>query len=330
MKSFSNEPDAAGGAPRRPVLADAVPDAVLVQGLRPLLGLQPTDRLDIVSRIANPRTSSHPSEIVTVRGDGGVQAPLFCKYEPDAEQRELQHRRGVEHEARVYEELLTPLGAGAPRAYGTWRVQQPPMTCLVVEALERAERIDSAGRVLAAARWLGGFHASVTGLVLRRATAIGVRYDRGHLLGWLERVLQTAAELALAPTWLPEFARTYRTRAALLANAGVTVLHGEFYPANLLASSARIWAIDWESAGTGPGEIDLAALTMGWPSETVDTCLGGYVDARWRGQAPPGLLSNLATARIYLCLRMLGNRRDEGGTPFFDYLGQQARACGFL
>ena len=51
--------------------------------------------------------------------------------------------------------------------------------------------------------------------------------------------------------------------AQLLA-APRTMIHGEFYPGNILYEKGRICPVDWESAAIAAGELDLAALTEGW------------------------------------------------------------------
>src|SRR5207244_7203663 len=60
----------------------------------------------------------------------------------------------------------------------------------------------------------------------------------------------------------------------------LTLIHGEFYPSNILVheietcrsrltgDTVRVCPVDWEMAAVGPGLIDLAALTAGaWTDE---------------------------------------------------------------
>ena len=51
-----------------------------------------------------------------------------------------------------------------------------------------------------------------------------------------------------------------------------TVIHGEFYPKNVLIHDGIVCPIDWESTAISVGEIDLAALTENWSEEIVQQC----------------------------------------------------------
>ena len=67
---------------------------------------------------------------------------------------------------------------------------------------------------------------------------------------------------------LDRIARGYAPVVARLAAMPRTVIHGEFYPCNILIRGtgprARVCPVDWELAAVGPGLIDLAALMTGW------------------------------------------------------------------
>jgi hypothetical protein len=100
---------------------------------------------------------------------------------------------------------------------------------------------------------------------------------------------------------------------------------------NILTSERGIHPVDWESAAIGAGEIDLASLTMGWPAAQAAECTGAYVANRFHGRAPANFAARLDAARLYLCLRMLGDDRrspHSGRVPFFDYLRATAIRCG--
>ena len=86
-----------------------------------------------------------------------------------------------------------------------------------------------------------------------------------------------------------------------------TVIHGEYYPQNVLAQEGVIYPVDWESAAVAAGEIDLASLTEGWPAEFARRCEEEYALARWPEGAPPEFERTLAVARLYFPLRWLGH-----------------------
>jgi thiamine kinase-like enzyme len=86
------------------------------------------------------------------------------------------------------------------------------------------------------------------------------------------------------------------------------VIHGEYYPRNILGRGGRVHPVDWESAAIGAAEIDIAALTEHWPRDVTATCLAAYLDARWPRGAPEGFAERLALARMYLHFRWLGEQ----------------------
>src|SRR5207302_1086495 len=79
-----------------------------------------------------------------------------------------------------------------------------------------------------------------------------------------------------------------------------TILHGEYYPSNILARRAAAYPIDWESAAIGPGEIDLASLTEGWPAPIQARAIEAYRQARWPDGAPENFARTLEAARLYM------------------------------
>jgi len=96
-----------------------------------------------------------------------------------------------------------------------------------------------------------------------------------------------------------------------LASLPPTFIHGEFYPSNVLVSdapSARpICAVDWETAGIGPGVLDIAALTAGaWSDADRHRIVRAYVDACPPSRRPQP--RDVEQARLLLAARWLGLR----------------------
>jgi aminoglycoside phosphotransferase (APT) family kinase protein len=235
----------------------------------------------------------------------------------------------------VYRDLLATTGATAPRYRGTWTVPGRG-TCLVVDALTTAAtlRRHPPDRMLDAAAWIGRFHRQATRELGRPELGFLARYDREHIWSWMSRAQRQATEHGLSLPWLTDLAGRFEGMVTELTSDPPAVIHGEFYPLNILASDAHIHPIDWESAGIGPGEIDLASLVMGWPDPIAAKCRSSYAQSRWPEGVPPGFAARLQAATLYLCLRMLGdNQRPSapaGGLPFFDYLHRTAVTCGLL
>ena len=76
-----------------------------------------------------------------------------------------------------------------------------------------------------------------------------------------------------------------------------TLVHGELYASNVLVAGGRVAAIDWETAGRGPGILDLAALVTGWSDPDSRRLVAAY------GPVDPG---DLAAAQLVLAARWLG------------------------
>jgi thiamine kinase-like enzyme len=68
-----------------------------------------------------------------------------------------------------------------------------------------------------------------------------------------------------------------------------------------------IFPVDWESAAIAAGEIDLASMTEGWPSDIVTRCREAYQRARWGNGVPEGSQIRLKAAEMYLQFRWLGD-----------------------
>lgn len=98
------------------------------------------------------------------------------------------------------------------------------------------------------------------------------RWDDATMhMSWARRARRAQAEHCratgvgrdpLAPLW-----RRYQVVADRLAEMPKTLVHGDFNASNILvmpaADGKRIRVIDWETAGVGPGLIDLASLISG-------------------------------------------------------------------
>jgi thiamine kinase-like enzyme len=66
----------------------------------------------------------------------------------------------------------------------------------------------------------------------------------------------------------------------------------------VLVGGARVAVVDWETAGLGPGVLDLAALVVGWDPDSRSEIVGAY------DPSPDPV--DLAAAELVLALRCLG------------------------
>ncbi len=226
--------------------------------------------------------TSHRLEVVEVRLADGSFGQLLRK---DLRRSELQpgalaakppflHDPGRERDAY---RLLSGEDLGTPTCYATGD------DSLLLEKVQGVElwQVGELDAWVGAARWLARLHGR-----FRQAPPIEpslLRYDAAYL----------ARPLA-----------GYERVVGILCGIPPTLIHGEFYPSNVLVAGARIAAVDWEMAGIGPGVLDLAALANGWGVAERAAIVAGY------GRLAPHALD---AAELHLSLQWLG--WSEGWTP---------------
>jgi hypothetical protein len=280
-----------------------LPDlGALEEGLAALVSTDDRSRPRVVEREPNWYASTFASELVTVV-HGDAMSVLFCKHGTDADDPRWGHRRGAPYEALVYEHVLVPYRADVPRWLGSFDGTHG--TTLVFEFLagaapihECAAGVDSA--VVRAARRLGVWHR--TGEAIASDPPFpGLNEYRTHDTDTWRGPFDS---LFASPRYRPLgtiIERNVDIIAATLAGSSATVLHGELHSPNVLARGSRTYFVDWETAGIGPGELDLAALTVGsWTEPTRTACEEAYVIGRWEGRAPSSFEGVLAAGRVYV------------------------------
>jgi hypothetical protein len=291
----------------------------------------------VVDRQFNRHSMTFPSEVVTCQLDDGRRLRLFCKYsgdqDPDAYRVHWhEHRRGLRYEADVYEKVLQPIDAVRSRFYGFHQDPHTRQSWIVLDNLDGWRRAHKARRaVVQAAGWAGRFHRINEG----RTPALGflTRYDALYYLGWVRRTCQFARTRQREFPWLEALARRFPEAIELL-NTRPTVVHGEYFPTNVLYRDRDISPVDWESAAVGPGAIDLAALTEGWRAEVVRECEEAYLTARWPEGTPENWGAIASAARLFHNFRWLGQREEwtvSGTTTWrFEALRTAGRALNLL
>ena len=240
-------------------------------------------------------------EVVTCRLPDGDTTRLFCKHGPSTQ-------AGLVHEAIVYQQVLGPLGVTAPRCFGFHHDRATECDWLVLEFLHGATPLTHIRNPRAldrATRWLGDFHAVAQGAEGCRPPF--PRRDAAWYRTGMERAADRAEPLLRHHPWLWELCRRGGELCGPLLEAPVSLLHGRYVPGSILVRAGTIHPVDWEGAAVGPGELDLAVFTWGWPVRPRQRLERVHAKARWPGGPPAGFARTLQAARLHTCFRMLGD-----------------------
>jgi hypothetical protein len=290
-------------------------------------------RVAVLARSSNVYSSTAPSEIVRCRLGDERELTLLCKYSLGARGNSFGHRGGGPYEAMVYRNVLEPLEASAPVLHGVRVDPTTQSTWLVLEYVDGFSRGMSRDSMFLAAVWAAAFHRAAEALqpCLTELTV----YDRSYYSGWAARTEEFAGAASKRRPWLATVCARFNEQGPDLLGAQPTVIHGEYYPHNVLSLHHReIHPVDWESAAQAAGEIDLASLTEGWPAAYASRCESLYQQVRWPGGTPYDFGRALAAARIYLALRWLGESpaqtRSRLSRPYFEQLQRQGEELQWL
>jgi Ser/Thr protein kinase RdoA (MazF antagonist) len=231
-------------------------------------------------------------------------------------------------EIETYRKLLDPHRFGTPVFHGAVESSGSRQFWLFLERV-RGPLLWQLGNIetwCEAARWVAGFQAAFG--PSPRPSRHQLAYDRAHLELWIDRArrfLNRKRVGALGGQW-PAFKRLadrYDRVVDRLVSMPQGVLHGEFYPSNIILrrerSALRVCPIDWEVTGVGPGLLDLAALTSGGWTEGQK----GKMVAAFRESLPPSrewlltdadLLEGIGFCQLHLAVQWLG-WADEWSPP---------------
>lgn len=260
----------------------------------------------IVSRAPNVFSSAAESEVVRLATEEG-ECSLLIKYGSDARRHTGHGYWGdVAYEAAVYRSMLSRIDTRTPRFYGLAR--HADASWLAIEYVD-GERLSKSPRaaIIIAARWLGAFHRATASATGARRDVLNMM-DAAYFRGWAERTFEYTRPLHGTHRWIEQACSYFARHAGELAAHEATVVHGEFYPRNVLIAGDEAIPVDWQSAATGPGEVDIASLTEGWgDGPLVAECLRAYEGTRWPGGAPQDFERRLDLARMYWPLRWLGD-----------------------
>jgi hypothetical protein len=270
-----------------------------------------SDRLIITGREKNVYTSTFPSEILTCQLADGSQFQLLCKYAIGQDHNRFGHRGGVPYEAEIYRQVLQQIPISTPKFYGTYENPEVDEILLIIEFFKDTLSIKHAGyhkAIQSAASWLGEFHRITQTLVLETPLEFLNRHEATYYLGWAERTLSYTRPLHKQYPWLEYICGCFEEIVPVLLGSTNVIIHGEFYPNNILYPHGDIYPIDWESAAVAKGEIDLASLTENWPPAYIHEARTAYLSTRWPDGPSDDFESRLEAAYLYWHFRWLGDR----------------------
>lgn len=249
-------------------------------------------------------------------------------------------------EIEVYRRVLAPLNVG-PRLIGYRISPATGIYWLLTEHVTDLRLFEVGDPAIwnGVAGWLGELHQRLSGwngqALCRQARLL--QYNREWYTVWLDRALRFFAaddpvqsrRGRAALRWLAE---RYHKVIERLLSLPQTVIHGEFYPSNVLVAGTPehplACPVDWEMTAVGPGVIDVAALTSGeWRLRDRRAAIATYVDGS--GSRPDALAEvaeSVEYAHIHLAVQWLGwfGRRRAPSAHLRDWLADAAERAEAL
>jgi hypothetical protein len=252
-------------------------------------------RLRSVNRGAYEYNSSFAIEIVDVELENGGHIPLIFKdLSPlalldGARQIRRSELYRPQREIRVYREILAAASLGTASYYGSVIDEECERYWLLLEKVAGDElyTIGELSVWCAVARWLARAHSRFAESLQDRQSGALLQYDERFFCDSIDRAIAEVEKRAVAAEdragRVRQLWTTSRAAMAAVAKLPRTLIHGDFYPSNVLVSAEesdlRICAVDWELAGVGPGLLDLAALVSGkWSERQRQELARAYFD----------------------------------------------------
>jgi hypothetical protein len=214
-----------------------------------------------------------------------------------------------QREIQVYQSILSSLHLGTATLHGN--VVEPAIEryWLFLEKVPGLElyQIGDFSVWLEVARWLAGFHAAAISEAgpVRAAAPLLLEHDAAYHRIWIRRAH------ALLGAQLDRLNARYEQIIEILLALPRTLIHGEFYPSNILVdqsqSRLRVCPVDWEMAAIGPGLLDVAALAAGKWSREQRLCFAeAYDSALPDSLRPKDLITAFDCCQLQLALQWLG------------------------
>ena len=286
-------------------------------------------------------STSAPLELVTAITDEGRERDLVLKHLGPRHVAERVRRVkpsfvvDPRREIEVYRRLLAPMRIG-PALVGSRIAPETGTYWLLLEHV-RGPRLFEVGALAAwaaTAHWLGAFHCrpETIDAGARRHAAGLIECQRDWYRIWMDRALRFFG--ADGPSGSRHGGKALRWLAGRhdrvidhLLSLPSTLIHGEFYPANVIVTGTPVrylpCPIDWETASVGPGVLDLAALTAGeWREQARRDVTAAYLAGSGTRVTLEDLTESAQYAHIQLAVQWLGwfGRRRAPGAQARDWL----------
>lgn len=300
--------------------------------LKHLSTLFPKDsHLQLISREHLISSSTFPAEIVKCKVDD-KQLALLCKYLNGMDQNNHGHRGAVKYEAKIYCDVLSKLPLSTPIYYGIFTLEHNDF-CMIIEYLEHAELLYCGlmeKQLEKSVEWIADFHNLFQNNYPEGIT----KYTAEYYLIWAKKVDDIVVKLDRRYPWLIHVSDNFRTNIQKLTEVPLTLIHGEYYPNNILIHNSKIKPIDWESAAIAPGEIDLAACMDGLDEELKKIAVQTYISTRWPNDNfdRKAFYDTLLMAQIYFHYRWIGGKphKVDKYANRFEHLKQLGTEAGYL
>ena len=237
--------------------------------------------IKIVSRKEFPDNSTFPVELITCKTNHNGIITLFCKYLGGLQQNNFEFTNKLAYEAKLYAEVLEEISLSKVTYYGYTEFLDLRLAVIVLGYLGDNLRINYSTdtNVLAkAAEWIARFH----GLFSSRQPASIKIYDEQYYTSWLTRFEKLFYSDREKHPDVTDIIQYFNNNIELLISKSQTIVHGEYYPKNILIKDGLIYPVDWECAAISAGEIDLASLIEGWDQELAENAKKVYVGIRER------------------------------------------------
>lgn len=305
----------------KPVVSDAELSEVLQETLADHFNM--AVEISRLERRPSQYSSSHVVEEVEVELAGGPAVHLVFKDLSSpallGEARRVKPRflQDPNREIQIYRKVLDSGAHGTARCYGSLADPTRERYWLFLEKIPGLElyQLGEFGTWLEVARWLARFHSSHESESARLAGAMNlIRCDRAYYRTWLDRArLHLQGQATQGQVAILE--RAYRHAFDRLLQLRPLLLHGEFFPSNVMiqqsAAGLRVCVLDWETAAFGPGVIDLAALTIGgWTTGQqrglVSTYFETFSPTAAGEAAKERFMADVLCAQLHLCMQWLG------------------------
>ena len=270
--------------------------------------------VDVTCR-RSPYTSGAPIDDIDVLFSDGDRIELVRKdlawhaLLPEAALTKPKALHDPMREIGVYRRIVDLVPSGPPRLVGAVTDVRSSRWWLFIERINGVElyQVGSLPVWEAVARWLGEFHRQTSGLTTAAAGAPLLQLDQRWYRAFLDRALAFADG---APRRALQHVKTrFDAVVDCLESMPRSMVHGELYASNVLvvetARDVRVCPVDWEMAAIGPGVVDVAALTTGWPDDATRRLLAAY-SSHGPAISSTQLFDGVCAARAHLAVRWLG------------------------